>query len=240
VARNDVEVRLAQPRRPAPRPLLPPAARRPALVAVAVCVGITAFLGVLFAHQAQPSWLDMVIDTRVRAGLGGHPLLLKRVARPGSTIPMAVMTTALILACLVTRRWRGALLAAIAVPAAEIITEFLLKPLVGRTMDGGYLVFPSGHTTGVFILAAVVTVLLTGPLRPRVPTAVRASLVVAAFVVASATATAMIGMGAHYFTDTVGGAAVAIGTALATALTLDKLIGLGRQRAAAPEIAHTA
>lgn len=208
-------------------------------MAVAVCVAITAFLGVLFAHQAQPSWLDMVIDTRVRGGLGGHPLLLKRVALLGSKIPMAVMTSALILACLAARRWRGALLAAIAVPAAEVITEFLLKPLVGRTMGGGYLVFPSGHTTGVFVLAAVVTVLLTGPLRPRMPTAVRASLVAAAFVVASATATAMIGMGAHYFTDTVGGAAVAIGTALATALTLDKLIALGRQRAAAPEIAHT-
>ena len=191
----------------------------------------------LFAHQAQPSWLDTVIDPRVRAALGGHRMLLKRVAFLGTLRPMAVMTTALILACLATRRWRGALLAAIAVPAAEVTTEYLLKPLVGRTLNG-YLVFPSGHTTAVFVLAAVVTVLLTGPLRPRIPTAVRLGLVLAAFVVASATATAMIAMDFHYFTDIVGGVAVAIGTVLATALTLDKLIGLRGQRAAAREIAQ--
>jgi membrane-associated phospholipid phosphatase len=237
MARNDVEVRVGQPERPAARPLLPSAARRPAIVGLAACVLVTAFLGVLFAHQSQPSWLDAVIDARVRAGLGGHQALLKRVTLLGTLGPMVVMATALILACLVTRRWRGALLAAVAVPAAEVITEFLLKPLVGRTLSG-YLVFPSGHTTGVFVLAAVVTVLLTGPLRPRMPTAVRGLLVLAAFVAASATATAMIALGFHYFTDTVGGAAVAVGTALATALTLDKLSGMHGQRAADAEIAR--
>ena len=222
MARNDVEARISSPQRPAARPLLSPAARRPALVALAACVAITAFFGLLFAHHAQPSWLDSAIDSRIRAGLGGHRVLLGRVARLGTPVPMAMMTTALVLACLATRRWRGALLVAIAVPAAEVITEYLLKPLVGRTL-GGNLVFPSGHTTGVFTLAAVATVLLTGPLRPPLPRAVRWSLVVAACVVASATATAMIALGYHYFTDTVGGAAVAIGTVLATALTLDKL-----------------
>ena len=133
---------------------------------------------------------------------------------------MAVMTAALALACLATRRWRGALLVLIAAPAAEVITEYLLKPLVGRFLHGN-LVYPSGHTTGVFVLATVVAVLLTGPLRPPVPRKVRLVLVVAAYLLASATATAMIAMGFHYFTDTVGGAAVATGTVLSTALTID-------------------
>jgi membrane-associated phospholipid phosphatase len=219
VARNDVEVRV---RHPAPRPLLPSAARRPAAAVLAACVAVTAVLGVLVAHQAQAGWLDSAIDARIRSALGGHLTLLHRVALPGSAIPVTVMTTALVVACLVTHRWRGALLAAIAVPAAEAVTELVLKPLVGRTFRG-QLSFPSGHTTGVFVLAAVVTVLLAGPLRPRWPTALRLLLVLAAFLAAGATATAMIGMGAHYFTDTVGGAAVAIGMTLATALAIDKL-----------------
>lgn len=237
MARNDVEVRASRPQRQAARPLLPPSARWPALTVLAICVLVIAFLGVLFAHQSQPSGLDAVIDARLRSGLGGHRALLKRVALLGTLGPMVAMTTALILACLATRRWRGALLAAIAVPAAEVITEFLLKPLVGRTLRG-YLVFPSGHTTGVFVLASVFTVLMTGPLRPRLPAAVRLLLVLAAYLAASATAVAMIAMGAHYFTDTVGGVAVAVGTVLATALMLDRLTGLHDQRAAAAEIAR--
>jgi hypothetical protein len=46
------------------------------------------------------------------------------------------MTSVLVLACLVTRRWRGAVLAAVAVPAAAGLAELVLKPLVGRTLMG--------------------------------------------------------------------------------------------------------
>ena len=45
----------------------------------------------------------------------------------------------------------------------------------------------------------------------------------AALAAATATALAMVAMGAHYFTDTVGGAAVAISVVLATALIIDKV-----------------
>jgi len=219
MAPNDVEVAVSQPQRRAPRPLLPPAARRPAALILAACVLVTAFLGALFAHQTQPGWLDAAIDTRLAPSVFAHWALLRKAS------------------CLATRRWRGALLALIAVPAAEVVTEYLLKPLVGRVLHGN-LVYPSGHTTGVFVLATVVAVLLTGPLRPPVPRMVRLVLIVAAYLIASATATAMIAMGFHYFTDTVGGAAVAIGTVLATALTIDKLAGLQAQRAATREVAE--
>ena len=237
MARNEVEVAAGQPQRRAPRPLLPSSAWRPAALILAVCVLVTALLGALFAHQTQPGWLDATIDTRLGHSVFAHWALLRRASILGSPHPMAVMMAALVLACLATRRWRGALLALISVPAAEVITEYLLKPLVGRVLHGN-LVYPSGHTTGVFVLATVVAVLLTGPLRPPVPRKVRLVLVVAAYLIASATATAMIAMGFHYFTDTVGGAAVAIGTVLATALTIDKLAGLQGQRAATREIAE--
>jgi membrane-associated phospholipid phosphatase len=229
VVRNDVEVRLGQPQRPAARPLLPPQARPVAVTVVAVCVVVTAFLGVLVAHQSRPGWLDRGIDARLQSALHGHAAALDRVALPGSAGPVVAITAALIIGCLLARRWRGAIFVAIAVPAAEAITEYALKPLVGRTLNG-YQAYPSGHTTGVFVLAAVFTVLLLNPPRPRLPVAARVLLVLAALLAACATALAMVGMGAHYFTDTVGGAAVAIAVALATALVLDRL-GSPRQSA---------
>jgi membrane-associated phospholipid phosphatase len=200
---------------------------------LAVCVAGTAILGVLYAHQSQPGWLDAAVDARLRASFGGHLAVLNGVSLPGTAVPVITLTAAMAVACLATRRWRGALLAVIAVSVAEAIPELVLKPLVDRTIYG-LLSFPSGHTTGVFALAAVFTVLMTGPARPRLPTALRLLLVLAAYLAASATAVAMIAKGAHYFTDTVGGAAVAVGVVLATALALDKLTGPEGQQAARP------
>jgi len=194
-----------------------------------ICVAVTAVLGSLFAHQTRGSGLDTAIDARIQAGIGGHPALLRGVAWLGSAPAVIAVAGALVLACLATRRWRGALFVLIAVPAAEVLGEYVLKPLIDRTMEGD-LVFPSGHTVGVAVLAAAIAVLLTGPLRPPWPAAARLLLVLAAFLAAGVTAVAMIGMGAHYFTDTVGGAAVASAIGLATALALDWFAARGGQR----------
>jgi undecaprenyl-diphosphatase len=229
VARNDLAERTTSPQQPAPRPLLSPAARPWAAAVLVVCVAVTAVLGALFAHQARGSGLDMSIDARIQAGMGGHQALLRGVARLGSAPVVIAVAGALVLACLATRRWRGALFVLIAVPAAVVAGEYVLKPLIDRTLEGD-LVFPSGHTTGVVVLAAVIAVLLAGSLRPPWPAAVRLLLVLAAFLAAGVTAVAMIGMGAHYFTDTVGGAAVAVGIVLATALALDWFAARGGQR----------
>jgi membrane-associated phospholipid phosphatase len=229
VARNDLAERAAAPRQPAPRPLLTPAARPWAVAVLVVCVAVTAVLGALFAHQTRGSGLDTAVDARIQASLGGHPALLRGVALLGSAPAVIAVAGALVLACLATHRRRGALFVLIAVPAAEVTGEYVLKPLIHRTLEGD-LVFPSGHTTGVVVLAAAIAVLLTGPLRPPWPAAVRLLLVLAAFLAAGLTAVAMIGMGAHYFTDTVGGGAVAVAMVLATALALDWFAARGGQR----------
>jgi undecaprenyl-diphosphatase len=229
MTRDDLAERAAPRQQPAARPLLPPAARRPAVAVLAVCAAVIAVLGTWFAGQHRPSWLDTVIDSRVESALAGHAALLSDVAKLGSPVPMIVLTAVMILACLLTRRWRGALFALIAIPLAEAVTGLALKPLIGRTLHG-YYSFPSGHTTGVFALAAALAVLLTGPLRPRLPAAVRLLAVLAAVLAASATALAMVGMGAHYFTDTVGGVAVAVGSVLATALAVDRFLPPDAQR----------
>ena len=204
--------------RPAARPLLSDAARLPAAAIVAACVVTTALLGAWLGHGAHTDRADAVIDAKVKAILPGNAKVLERLAWPGGLHAIIGMTAVLVLVCLLLRRYRGAALLVIAIPAASVITERLLKPLVGRTALG-FLSFPSGHATGTFALATAITVLLAG--APRVSRAVRLAAAVIAYAGASVVAAAMIALGFHYFTDAVAGAAVGTGTVLATALVVD-------------------
>jgi membrane-associated phospholipid phosphatase len=77
----------------------------------------------------------------------------------------------------------------------------------------------------VFVLAGCFALLLAGPQWPRIPPRLRRALALIAFAVASTVAVCLVAVGFHYFTDTIGGAAVATATVLATALTLDRLDG---------------
>src|SRR5215472_3496244 len=218
-------------RRAAPGPLLPPALRRPAALMVAGCAAVTASLGLAFAGQARPDGLDAAVDAHVRSGLGQYQEHLRLLTTLGGQAPVAVLTTALILACLATRRWRGAALAGLAVPAAVALTEYVLKPLVGRTILSGYNCYPSGHTTAMFALAATCAVLLAGPARPRLPGAMRMLLISGAALIAAGVAASMVARGYHYFTDTVAGTAVGIGVVLLTALVIDWAADARRPRA---------
>ena len=154
-------------------------------------------------------------------GLGGYQGPLHLVAELGGLIPVTLMTVALVVTCLAARWWRGAALAGLAVPAAVALTEAVLKPLIGRSMQG-YHSFPSGHATAAFALAATCAVLLANPPRPRLPGAARLLLVAGAALIAAIVAIAVVVLRYHYFTDTVAGAAVGIGTVLLTALLLDR------------------
>ena len=107
-------------------------------------------------------------------------------------------------ACAITRRWRGAVLTALAVPLAIGLTDYVLKPTVGEAIGAA---FPSGHATSSFALAASFAVLLANP-PFRVPAGLRLLLVLLAVLMATAVAAAMVAIGAHTFSDAVGGAAV--------------------------------
>src|SRR5215469_11343863 len=215
-------------RRLEPRPLLPPALRRAAALVVTGCAAVTASLALAFAGQARPDGLDAAVDAHVRSGLGQYQEQLRLLTKLGGQVPVAVLTAALILACLATRRWRGAALAALAVPGAVTLTEYVLKPLVGRTILSGYNCFPSGHTTALFALATTCAVLLAGPARPRLPGAMRLLLVLGAALIAAGVAASMVARGYHYFSDTVAGTAVGIGVVLLTALLIDWAAGKPR------------
>jgi membrane-associated phospholipid phosphatase len=204
--------------RAAARPLLPDAARLPATAIVAASVVTTALLGAWLGHGAHTDRVDTVIDAWVKAILPRNAKVLERLTWPGGLRAIIGMTALLVLVCLLWRRYRGTALVAISIPAAAVITERLLKPFVGRTALG-FLSFPSGHATGTFALATVITVLLTG--ATGVTRAARLAIEVIAFGVAAIVAAGMIALGFHYFTDTVAGAAVGTGTVLATALVID-------------------
>jgi membrane-associated phospholipid phosphatase len=203
-------------------PLLPPAARRAALGVLGACVAVVAVLAVWFAHQTRPSSLDAAVDGRLQAALGSHPAVLGHLVDAGDPIPVLVATVVVVACCLVVRRWKGALLAAVSVPVASALTEFVLKPLVDRTLAGG-LSYPSGHTTGVTALACTIAILLVSPPRSRLPGLARGVLAIAALAAAAAVAVALVALRLHYFTDTVGGAALSAAVVLAVALSLDAL-----------------
>lgn len=208
--------------RAGPRPLVPAAMRPLATAILGGCAAGTAVLGALVAGQTRPGPLDRWVDARIQGGLGGQWRGLQYLAAIGDVTPVVVMISVLVLACLVTRRGRGAVLAAVAVPAAAGLAELVLKPLVGRTLLGA-LSFPSGTEARVFAVAAVFAVLMADPVRPRIPAAVRLAVAVAVLLAAVAVGVAMVALNQHYFTDTLGGAAVGIAAALATALILDRL-----------------
>lgn len=186
------------------------------------CAAATAVLGALVAGQTRPGPIDRWVDARIQGGLGGQWRGLQYLAGIGDLTPVVVMISVLVLACLVTRRGRGAVLAAVAVPAAAGLAELVLKPLVGRTLLGA-LSFPSGTEARVFAVAAVFAVLMADPVRPRIPAAVRLAAAVAVLLAAVAVGVAIVALNQHYFTDILGGAAVGTAAALATALILDRL-----------------
>ena len=209
---------LAGSRRPAIiRPLLPATARPLAWVLTACCAVIVAGLPVLFAHHAG---LDQSVDPWIQGMYGARYDLLRWLALPGELVPVAALIVIIAVTCLVTGRVNGAVLAGVAVPVAIELTEHVLKPLTGRTKLG-FLSYPSGHATATFALAAVLAVLMLNPPGRALTPVLRLIIPAAAVALACTVSTAMIGLGFHYFTDTIAGAAVGVGTVTLTALVLD-------------------
>jgi membrane-associated phospholipid phosphatase len=201
--------------------VLPTAARPLAVAVMVVCLLVIVVQGVWIRHGMETGWVDTTVDAKVQAGLGGHRLLLAVLVWPGEPAPATALAAALVLACILWRRYGEAALVAISVPLATAITELVLKPLIGRTSWGDP--FPSGHVTSVVALATALAVLLA-TMPAGMPRLLRLVLALTGFLAAAAVAFGVIGANMHHFTDTVGGAAVGAGTVLLTVLIFDLLI----------------
>jgi membrane-associated phospholipid phosphatase len=201
------------------RPLLGDS-RAWAMLTLAGCVAVAVFLGLLFRGQTGPDGFDNAVDSPIVTFFGGHRDLLLWLALPGTLIPAIAVSAAVAAGALLAGRLNGAVLAVTAVPAATVLDDALLKHLFHRTYLG-QLAFPSGHTTSATALAATLAVLLLVPPQGAGTRAARAAITTAAFAATAVTAVGVIGLRWHYFTDTVAGAAVGVGTVCALSLVLD-------------------
>jgi membrane-associated phospholipid phosphatase len=118
-------------------------------------------LGILFAHQDTADRFDRAVDAPLVTVFSGHSALADLFAFPGTTIPAVALSAAMVAACLRTGRINGAVLAAVAAPAAVGLNDGLLKPWVDRSYLG-QIAYPSGHTASVSALAATAILLLLG------------------------------------------------------------------------------
>ncbi len=189
------------------------------MVLVGAAALVVLVLGARYARRGAGE-LDQRIGAKTVAHLYGHPRVISWLVSLGN--PLSIITLVLILvAVLVLLKRPAAALLALAGPAiAAILTESVLKPLVGRRLDGG-LAYPSGHTTAIFSVALVVVMALmgaaSGPLWLRVIGAL------AALGVAGAVGVALVAAEFHYPTDVVGGAGVATVVVGGLALLLDRI-----------------
>lgn len=173
---------------------------------VVLAVVIVAILGLRYRGAPTAGRFDAVVDGwTVAAAVGGG----RSVAAAESVVGTAPVVGAAALTAAVLLAWRyhaleAAALVLLAPLATTIAVEWLLKPWVGRTIDGD-LSFPSGHTSRLtaFVVALLLAVHSIGAGRRVVGIVGGVGLVAIVTV-----AWSMVAAGYHYATDTLAGVLV--------------------------------
>ncbi|MFD7666047.1 phosphatase PAP2 family protein [Streptomyces sp. NPDC059788] len=202
--------------------VLPPWLRAWAGLTAALATLMVVVLGVLYAGHGEPGTVDRWIvpptADSVRPPWRRVALAMDFLGEPAGAATLVVLA---VIGCLLLRSPRAAVLVVVGA-GATVGTATLLKSLVGRTIHGGNLSYPSGHTAFVTALALVVALLATG--RPGLGRTAGASLVLAAALVAGAAmGWAQVALGAHYPTDVLGGWCTALAVIPATAWLVDRV-----------------
>lgn len=202
---------------------LPAELRAPLAMTAALATAVLVALGILHFHDsgltgidaallpsidgARPPWryVALVFD------FGGEPL--------GSVILVALIAGV----CFLVHRVRAAVLTVLGVVVTVAVTT-VLKPIVGRTIHGEFLSYPSGHTAMATALALIIALVLAD--RPALGRAPAMLLVLGLALLAGvAMGWAEVGLGAHYPTDAVGGFCAALAAVPATAWLVDRVAG---------------
>lgn len=199
---------------------------------MALAAAVVAALGI-WLHDRWSTGVDHSITHFFATHLPGQQTAMFLL---GFTDPVLAIGVCAVVAgaAAIGRRWNVVLLAVLGPLIAVGLTEFVLKPLVGRPLGGGtyegvyYPVadaYPSGHETG---LCALTTLLAVLALRTCWPTVVKALLTALLALWSLVGAVGLIRNYYHYPTDTLGALGVSIGTVVATALVIDR--GIERRR----------
>jgi membrane-associated phospholipid phosphatase len=218
---------------PPDRPALPAGLRGPIGVVAVLSGLLVAVLAARYAGDATAGPLDRWVESALGGLLPEHgqqgAYLVELAGEPVSVVVLAGLLAAV---CLATRRRRLAVVA-VAGPGATGLVTTLLKPVTGRTIDGGNgagptLAYPSGHTAAVTALAFVGALLVVDLLRARRLPALLV-VVTGAGAAGAVMALTLVGLDIHYPTDTVGGFFTAMAVVPATALLVDRIAGRRRR-----------
>ncbi|QKW09695.1 phosphatase PAP2 family protein [Streptomyces sp. NA04227] len=200
--------------------VLPPSLRAwlgPVAVLAALVVVV---FGVLYAGHSRPGRVDVWIQSAVGDVRSPWRDIALATDFWGEPVGAAALVVGAVTGCLLLRRPRAAVLVVVGAGMA-VGTTRLLKPLVGRTIHGGNLSYPSGHTAFFTALAFVVALLAAD--RLGLGRAVGTSVVLAAALVAGAAmGWAQVALGAHYPTDVLGGWCTALAVTPAAAWLVDR------------------
>ncbi|MFJ3767143.1 phosphatase PAP2 family protein [Streptomyces sp. NPDC090082] len=203
------------------RPVLPAALRVWCGALAALAALALGLLGLRYAGHGGPGAVDTRLQTAADGAGPWRYDLAHAVDFLGEPAGAALLVAATAAVCLVLRRPRAAVFVVAAVGLA-VVTATLLKRVVGRTIHGGFLSFPSGHTAFLTAFALAVALLVAG--RLGLGRASGTALLLAAALAAGAVmGWAQVVLGAHYPTDTVGGWCTALAAVPATAWFVDRV-----------------
>lgn len=201
--------------------MLPAGLRRPAAVVALLAALVLGTFAVRYAGHDAPSHVDGHLDAAAGSLAGAQSWLLRRARLFGSPPFVVLVAAALAVVCVLLHRRLLALLAVLG-PGLTGLTTTLLKPVVGRTIDGG-LAYPSGHTAGATAVGLVVSMLAVSLIHVG---RIAAALLITAgtVLVGGGVGLAMVVTGVHYPTDAVGGFCTAVAVVLVTALIVERIV----------------